>query len=226
VQGSAVFESHVAQAPHDVQRPGIMPGLGSDQRLIGMDEHRSTARPCDVRREVAHDVVVAEQRRRDRVGDRMLEQSAEHRIEVDEVEDAHIPIVRIEVVDAGAPPSAVRLVARQPQSLDHLRDLVAVQHSWHHSTAVGIDVRHHLGEAPRTPLASHERPSLTHRCWFARATSARAVQLLTVWSTMFMSNDIALRNSSTSTPSGPAVYAYGCSARTKKPSPRRWYAHP
>jgi hypothetical protein len=87
---------NVFEAPDDVDRPWIVPRRRHDQRLIGMDVHRSRAGHGDIGGEVGDQPLRPDGRLDQCAGDRMAQQFDEKRIPSGEMVEPYVGLVGIE----------------------------------------------------------------------------------------------------------------------------------
>src|SRR6185437_2570715 len=129
VERRAVVGVDVGQAPDDVDRPGLQPRLGDHDRLVRVRMHRLRPRQGDVGGEVGDQEAGAQQRGHQLDPERVLDQLHEHRIELEQAEDAHVVLVRVDADVAGRRTAPLALLSRPPQPPPHVRAGRRAQHA-------------------------------------------------------------------------------------------------
>lgn len=97
----SIIRGNVRQAPDDVERPDVLPRVGEDYAHVRVQRHAGGAGARDVGREVGDEEVVAQHRLDHVDGRRVRDQLAEDGVQLEQVEDAHVALVRVEPREEG-----------------------------------------------------------------------------------------------------------------------------
>lgn len=141
VTSRTVRFADVVQTPDDVDRPRVEPRFGNDDRLIGMQIHRPAAWQRDVRGEVRDEERVAEQFAHQRDAARMLNQFDEHGIEVQQIEHAHVAVVRVEHRYERVDASPTTLLRCRDESSPNIAHCCRIENAFDHAESLVAQLR-------------------------------------------------------------------------------------